>query len=216
MARKKEPELIEVNRNRIIKAAKALFEANGIEKVKMDDVAKVADMSKSTLYVYFKSKDEILNYISLEAMIYFYKELEKKLSNEVYSIHDKYMAICDVMVEFKAHYPLNYQVIMKELYVEDKYVKKNDILHKIYDTGEKINHLIIDTLMRDEIYDNEQEMIRKIFLQWGSIYGLIILADNKEKYIKKSMNMSKSEFLHKGFEDLFKTFMLSKPMQEVK
>ena len=80
MARKKEPELVETNRNRIIKAAKDLFEANGIEKVKIDDVAKIADMSKSTLYVYFKSKEEIVNYISLEAMIYFYKELEKSQS----------------------------------------------------------------------------------------------------------------------------------------
>lgn len=210
MARKKEPALAGVNRSRIIKAAKDLFEANGIEKVKIDDVAKMAEMSKSTLYVYFKSKEEIVDYISLEAMIYLYKELTKSLSNEDYTIHDQYMEICNAMVKFKNQYPLNYQIIMEEICIEDKCMKENHILQEIYETGEKINHLIIHTLMKDRKYDDQQEMIRKIFLQWGSIYGLIIVADNKEKYIKKSMDMSKSEFLHKGFEDLFKTFMYDK------
>lgn len=212
MARKKEPALVEVNRNRIIKAAKNLFGANGIEKIKIDDIAKMAEMSKSTLYVYFKSKEEIVNYISLEAMLYLYNELEKRITNEDYTIRDQYMEICNVMVELKEQYPLNYQIIIGEICVETKYMKENHILQKIYEIGEKINHLIISTLMKDRKTDDEQEMIRKIFSQWGSIYGLIIISDNKETYIKKNMHMTKSEFLHKGFEDLFKTFMYYKIM----
>lgn len=206
MARKKEPALVDINRSRIIKVAKDLFGANGIEQVKIDDVARMAEMSKSTLYVYFKSKEEIVNYISLEAMIYLYNELDERLSNEEETIHNKYMEICTVMVEFKDKYPLNYQIIIEDICIEDEYIKENPILQKIYEIGERINHLIIRNLMKDKKTTDEQEMIRKIFSHWGSIYGLIILADNKEKYIKKNMCMSKSEFLHKGFEELFRTF----------
>ena len=53
-----------------------------------------------------------------------------------------------------------------------------------------------------------------LFAQWGSIYGLIILAYNKEEYIMQQMHMTRKEFLNRGFEDLF--LCLSNKGMEVK
>ena len=41
-------------------AADRLFQCNGFDKTTMDDIAREADYSKATLYVYFKSKDQIV------------------------------------------------------------------------------------------------------------------------------------------------------------
>ena len=60
--RKKEA-LEQFNRDNILGAAKELFESKGVEKTTMDDIAALADYSKSTIYVYFKSKEEIYNSI---------------------------------------------------------------------------------------------------------------------------------------------------------
>ena len=68
MPRKKKESLTRFNRENIIQSARALFESRGIEKTTVDDIAKEADCSKSTLYVYFKSKEEILQTILLEQM----------------------------------------------------------------------------------------------------------------------------------------------------
>lgn len=38
-----------------------------------------------------------------------------------------------------------------------------------------------------------------IFNFWGMLSGIIRLAANKEEYIKKSMGLSKNEFLEYGF-----------------
>jgi AcrR family transcriptional regulator len=46
-------------REEILSAAEKLFFSKGIENTTMDDVAEEAELSKGTLYLYFKSKEEI-------------------------------------------------------------------------------------------------------------------------------------------------------------
>ncbi len=46
-------------REEILSAAEKLFFTKGIENTTMDDVAEEAELSKGTLYLYFKSKEEI-------------------------------------------------------------------------------------------------------------------------------------------------------------
>lgn len=45
----------------ILKAAKGLFQLYGLAKVTMDDVAKAIGKGRSSLYYYYKSKDEIFD-----------------------------------------------------------------------------------------------------------------------------------------------------------
>ena len=42
-----------------------------------------------------------------------------------------------------------------------------------------------------------------IFNFWGMLSGIIQLAVNKEEYIKKSMGLSKKQFLEYGFSMLY-------------
>src|ERR1700761_1891998 len=44
----------------IIKAAQQLYQVHGISKVTMDDVAREIGKSRSSLYYYYKNKEEIL------------------------------------------------------------------------------------------------------------------------------------------------------------
>lgn len=46
-------------RERIIRAAVESFTQTGYDKTKMDDIAKRLDLSKGTLYLYFKSKEDL-------------------------------------------------------------------------------------------------------------------------------------------------------------
>ena len=203
MARRVEPDLIDKNRMRILKTAKELFIQDGIQNTKINDIVKQAGMSKSTLYVYFRSKEDIMNFLSLEAMNFFHNELSTRLKNSKATFHDKYMEICNVMVEFKTEYPLSFQLIVEEICVEEESLRENKVLLEIYELGEKINQLIVKVMTENNQMENSQNLIAKIFSQWGCIFGLIVLADNKEAYIEKVMHMTKAEFLRQGFEQLF-------------
>lgn len=49
------------NKERILNAAFELFFRYGIKSVTMDDIAKHLSMSKKTIYLYFRDKDEVVN-----------------------------------------------------------------------------------------------------------------------------------------------------------
>jgi AcrR family transcriptional regulator len=52
-----------VKRRQIIDGARAVFLARGFDAASMGDIAKAAGVSKGTLYVYFKDKDELFTAI---------------------------------------------------------------------------------------------------------------------------------------------------------
>lgn len=207
MARKKEPQRVDLNRERIVKVAKELFLQNGVENTKIADVAKQAGMSKSTLYVYFERKEEILDCISLEAMRYLLEQLKNNIPNTAEkqgsTFHEQYLGVCHTLLEFKNSYPLNFELIIREIKVDDESIKNNPVLQEIYQYGEAINQYIMHVFRNFWKEESVDQMIALIFTQWGSIYGLILLADQKEQYIMKSMHMTKEAFLEQGFEHLY-------------
>ena len=56
-----EPIKEEIIEEQILQAAKRLFQVHGLHKVTMDDVAKAIGKGRSSLYYYYKSKDEIFD-----------------------------------------------------------------------------------------------------------------------------------------------------------
>ena len=56
----KKEKLAQFHRQNIMETAENLFAEKRIAQTTMDDIAKNADYSKSTIYVYFKSKEEII------------------------------------------------------------------------------------------------------------------------------------------------------------
>ena len=89
MIESKKEALALFHRQNILAAAEKLFLAKGFDKTTMDDVAKEAQYSKATLYVYFKSKDEILNYLTLESMKQLYTHIHEgiKKGTDFFSIY---------------------------------------------------------------------------------------------------------------------------------
>ncbi len=51
----------DVTQEQILQAARVLFEKHGFQKVTMDDVARAIGKGRSSLYYYYKSKDEVFD-----------------------------------------------------------------------------------------------------------------------------------------------------------
>ncbi|MBQ5491918.1 MAG: helix-turn-helix transcriptional regulator, partial [Treponema sp.] len=65
MNREKKSEII---RQSILTAATSLFEQNGFEKTKVNDIAAKAELSKATFYAYFESKEVLLDTLLLNQL----------------------------------------------------------------------------------------------------------------------------------------------------
>lgn len=66
----------------IIESAKKLFQQYGLHKTTMEDIAKSTGKGKSTLYYYFKSKDEIFDRVIEEEMDDFFSSVKTAVEKE--------------------------------------------------------------------------------------------------------------------------------------
>jgi len=207
----KKERLLEFNRNNILDSAKQLFLEKGINQTTMDEIAKKADYSKSTIYVYFKSKDEIYNYITLEYMELLRDGLSDALSNTA-GFSEGFYAICDTILDFYNTYPLYFESVLGEIKLSKD--KSDVVLSQIYDVGEQINK-VIETYMQAHIYQKQTKsdlppILQTSFAIWASICGIISIANKKEVYINEAMNVTKEEFMKNGFDLLLRSLLSGK------
>ena len=110
IAERKEREK-EQRRNEIIDAAERVFFDKGISHATMDMIAEEAELSKGTLYLYFKSKEELLFSVDLRAM-----KILKKIFEEVIDPGKKtienILAIGRAYVSFSRDYPNYFKALL--------------------------------------------------------------------------------------------------------
>lgn len=70
----------EQRRNDIIDAAEIVFFKKGLSNSTMDEVAEKVELSKGTLYLYFKSKEEIYFEIKLRAIVILNEKFKESIS----------------------------------------------------------------------------------------------------------------------------------------
>ena len=70
----------DLRRQQIQEAAKELFLLKGFNSSTMEDIAKKAELSPATIYLYFKNKDELYVSLNLSSIQYF--------TNNIKKIHD--------------------------------------------------------------------------------------------------------------------------------
>lgn len=89
----------ERRRQQIIVAAKRVFSEKGFNKATMEDIAKEAELSPGTLYLYFKNKDELYASLSLRILHYLYIRLEHLNRGEDLDLQQRMDALKDAMYD---------------------------------------------------------------------------------------------------------------------
>lgn len=208
MPRKKKESLKRFNRENIIQSAKTLFESRGIEKTTVDDIAKEADCSKSTLYVYFKSKEEILQTILLEQMEQLLFLLKENIENDG-KFRDNYQAVCKAMADYEKKYPIYFSCMLEKIELP-KEQEKPDVCWQIYETGEALNEEVIILLKKGE----QEHVIKKgldpvltAMFFWSGISEIICFSGQKEQYLKRRMNMSRDTYMEYAFMLLLESIL---------
>lgn len=193
-----------VHQNRIAMKAIRLFSEKGIDNTSMDDIAKAAGYSKATLYVYFKNKDEIVEYIALKSMSELRDALINALENQR-NAKEAFHSMCSALVKFQTEYPAFFDRVLQYISV-DTNEENGSMLNQTYKIGEEINEAIAGYLESGEKkgelkpFDNKLEIILHV---WGMISGIIKFANEKAEYIEKTGGISKETFLNNGFDRIY-------------
>ncbi len=201
--RKKEA-LEQFNRDNILGAAKELFESKGVEKTTMDDIAALADYSKSTIYVYFKSKEEIYNSIVEDYIDILIHEMSVCIEANK-NFEDSYYKLCECLANFEERYPGYYASLMGE----DKLTnskKKSDTKEMTLNSG--ISEVITNLLTKgidNKTLRSDIDIKPTALYVWSAISGIIRVADKKEAVFYEGLNMDKEEYLRYSFRTFYES-----------
>jgi AcrR family transcriptional regulator len=133
-------------RRQIVEGARAVFLARGFDAASMADIAKAAGVSKGTLYVYFKDKDELFSAIvqgvcSMQAEGVFDFDLNDQDVEAVLLRHGKAFAskICD---------PARLSPLRAVIAIADR---MPDLGKKLYETGPAVGTAKLTAYLRAQV-----------------------------------------------------------------
>lgn len=209
MADSKKEALTQFHRQHILQASQQLFAEKGFNKTTMDDIAKAAEYSKATLYVYFKSKEEIIHSLTLESMKMLYAHLHDALIKET-DFFARYKAICYELVSYQETAPLYFDIALGNINVDIDHPETPTIFKEIYDVGEQIDLEMAEFFtqgIKAGYVKEDLPILPTIFWFWGSLTGIIRVAAQKQAYILKCMSISKKDFLDYSFKTLLQSVL---------
>ena len=196
----KKQALTEFHRGSILAAAERLFAEKGIEKTTMDDIARVAEYSKATLYVYFQSKEEIVNAILLSGMVL----LKKKIHEALEGNHEwlqAYDAVCRTIVRFYDDNPTAYDAATGAIPLAQAGETVQKSVSDILRVSSEIDAELADFLVRGAeagLVHTQVSPIEMVLLFWAALAGMVRTADSREAYIRERTGLSREDFLHHG------------------
>lgn len=204
----KKQALTEFHRGSILAAAERLFAEKGTERTTMDDIAREAEYSKATLYVYFQSKEEIITAILLSGMVLLKKKVHEAIESQS-DWHQAYDAVCRTIVRFYEENPTAYDAATGMLPLVQKLGDAQKGMADILRVSGEIDGELAAFLARgaqEGAVRTRLAPLEAVMLFWSSLAGMVHTAELRERYIQDTLKLSREEFLHHGARLLLAAF----------
>lgn len=201
-------------RKAILEAAKQVFFTKGVEDATMDDVAKAAELSKGTLYLYYKNKEDLLHGIVEKGLDILYKMFETAVKKADTGL-DKILAIGEAYSEFCLKETNYYKIILHQDpvgLINDEFVEENPYVKKSKEKGDKIFKLmreVIEGGIKDGSIRPDLDPMKLTIVLWGHSTGIMHIVAKKGKIIEHMFKIDSTDLLQYSFE-LMKSYMENK------
>ena len=168
-------------RRQIMDAAKDVFSIKGFTKTTMEDIAREAELSPGTLYLYFKNKDELYASLSVEILEHLYGQLKRVYIKESQSPQRRIDLLKQTLFEVYEFDPL---ILVSLFHLQSSDILKNlspPMLAHIRDLSQKTIGII------SAIF--EEGVAGRVFIEkppkdlsdvmWGLFSGVVLWEESK-------------------------------------
>jgi len=192
----------ERRRQQIIVAAKRVFTEKGFNKATIEDIARNAELSPGTLYLYFKNKEELYASLSLRILQYLAIRVEHVKNETNLGPLEKMDALMTAMYDVYEFDPL---ILINMFHLQSSETIKNlspKLLDELNDLTRKsigvIADLFEDGINKDFFSDQHPMALADIF--WSMFSGVVLLETSKH-----ALNED-NNFLKETLETAFEIF----------
>lgn len=180
IAERKEREKMK-RRNEILDAAEKIFFAGSGDEGTMDDVAERVELSKGTLYLYFRNKNDLLYAIAEKGVGLLYEHF-RKIVNPQLSGREQLSDLGDEFVRFVEAYPRHFGLILRFEVTGSQSAKSRGISRLMEPALSLLREILIrgqqDGTIRKDLSENEM-----VIILWSQMVGLMHSILHKEQYI---------------------------------
>ena len=192
----------ERRRNEIIDAAEKVFFAKGLDNATMDDVAEQAELSKGTLYLYFKNKEELylaINERGLQILESMFTDAAAKAGSgleKVYAIgqayfrfHHQYADYFNAMIYYESH--------------QIDFSDDNSCATACDKQGEKALQVLVDAIqtgIEDGSIRPDVDPLKTAIVLWGQSTGIIQICSLKGAHMEEKHDIRVDEVIGLSFD----------------
>jgi len=186
----------ERRRQQIIVAAKRVFSAKGYNKTTMEDIAREAELSPGTLYIYFKNKEDLYASLSLRILQFMLIRLEH-LETEG-DPQEKLRALKEVLLDV---YDFDAPALINMFHLQSSETLKNispEVIDEISDLSRRALGKIANIFeagMDGAVFIKKHPVALADIL-WGMFCGVVLWEsskmslDKKKNYLKTTLDLA--------------------------
>lgn len=200
----------EIRRNDIIDAAEEVFFSKGYEAATMDDVAKKAEFSKRTVYVYFNSKEQL----HFEIMVRGYRLMIERVETSIAKMQgmnalDKIKRIGRTLYQFNIDFPNYFDAIMSYENNEKDFDEgvTDQSKEECYALGEIMFGYLRSTLeegIKEGTLRSNIDVISTAIIIWSFTVGLFTTLSKKKNYFENYHQKNSEDLISEGLDMLMR------------
>jgi AcrR family transcriptional regulator len=171
----------EQRRRQIINAARKVFSINGFMKTTMEDIAREAELSPGTLYLYFKNKDELYASLSVEILELLHRKLKSVYIKEA---QNPQMRINDLKQTLYAVYEVDPLILLNLFHLQSSEILKNlapPMLTTIRDLSKNslsiISKIFAEGIEKKVFIEQHPKMLTDVM--WALFSGVVLWEESK-------------------------------------
>ena len=188
----------ERRRQQIIVAAKRVFSEKGYSKSTMEDIAREAELSPGTLYLYFKNKDELYASLSLRILRYLNIRLEDVKREKDVEPRKKIAAIKEALFDV---YQFDPMILINMFHLQSSETLKNlssPLLENITELSRN-SLTILAAIFKDDTGQNRYASHHPTAIAdivWSLFTGVVLweeskrMIDNEKDFLRQTLDVA--------------------------
>jgi len=193
----------ERRRQQIMVAAKRVFSRQSFNKATMEDIAKEAELSPGTIYLYFKNKEELFASLSLRILHYMNVRLEHVHNEKYQKPEQKIKALKEALYEVYEFDPI---VLINMFHLQSSETLINlspNLLSDIKDLSRSsfgsMAKIFEEGIKKGDFIDRHPVALADIV--WALFSGVVLweeskrLIDNKKDFLKSTLEIAFDIFI---------------------
>jgi AcrR family transcriptional regulator len=190
----------EARKEEILEAAERIFFEKGLNLATMDEIASLAELGKSTLYLYYKSKEDLYLAVMIRG-----REILHRLFLDAVSTGEPTLklirnlgdAYYDFFKRYRNYFRMSYFFENQELHTQ----VSEEMRGKCFDDDQKLWALVTGLIRRavDEgVFREDVDPAQAAVILWSNANGLMRQMDRLHGYWKESMHIDLDAALRKA------------------